>query len=388
LLVLFPVGLLNVHWAVQNNRLAQAAANAAAVAEMPHIDRVMQQRFTLRDDPAYTVALQTANYPGPALFNAATGAWNFDQATGFLNAGPPIFVDPIGCNTWPDTTGVANTPTLTNATAPLPGPYGVRYGRGIGLTLGRSSTYAAIPIAGLGTHIGIPRVTTSFAPVSAAGLAAARNWCSLEDDIDFAVNGEPTGRNVAVPPAIPVERGRRYSWAYMCRFPQWNNPNVVEMSVVLFSGRSVNGPVNAAAAATAYRSVSEYTYLGSPQVRTFPEGTSLGLGTTITNLAFIRGQTEVIIRQTAGMPWPPKLRTGDYVLDSTVILPANAANRMPLSNGYFYKVTAVNEPENLGGTPALRFQIEQPARASGFVATIMQGVVAVIEKSNGRMPAH
>jgi prepilin-type N-terminal cleavage/methylation domain-containing protein len=77
----------------------------------------------------------------------------------------------------------------------------------------------------------IPRVGFSQA---LTGNAAMR-WCSLGDDYTFDANGSaslPTG----------VERESRYTWGYMMRRPNMQNPSVVEASVVCYAGRNLQVP--------------------------------------------------------------------------------------------------------------------------------------------------
>ena len=86
------------------------------------------------------------------------------------------------------------------------------------------------PIGNLGGVI--PRVSPSF--VGGSSQLADR-WFSLPDDITFLENGIPDTDNTG---GI-VDRGRRYSYAYLLR--QLPAPtNLMQLYVVVYSGRPVN----------------------------------------------------------------------------------------------------------------------------------------------------
>jgi Tfp pilus assembly protein PilV len=82
---------------------------------------------------------------------------------------------------------------------------------------------------GLGNVGTIPRVSTSF--VSTA--ATIDRWFSLPDDIAFAQSGTPDAS------AVYVDRGRRYTYAYLLSRPQQAQDNLVNLTVVVYSSRPV-----------------------------------------------------------------------------------------------------------------------------------------------------
>jgi hypothetical protein len=79
----------------------------------------------------------------------------------------------------------------------------------------------------------IPRVSTSFVAAAIVPIYAADRWFSLPDDIGFLENGTPD----TVTTSGVVDRGRRYSFAYLLRQLA---PNLIQLYVVVYSGRPVN----------------------------------------------------------------------------------------------------------------------------------------------------
>src|SRR5688572_11995322 len=72
LLALIPLGLLNMAESVRDYRIATAAANAEAIAEMEHLNPTTGRTYTLRNDETVRANAGTSNV---------------------------VFADPIGMNT-------------------------------------------------------------------------------------------------------------------------------------------------------------------------------------------------------------------------------------------------------------------------------------------------
>jgi hypothetical protein len=118
--------------------------------------------------------------------------------------------------------GDANvTVALTNSPLVYVDPYGVILG----------------PLGGI-----IPRVSPSF--ITNAGNGAPQltdRWFSLPDDIGFNASGTPDTSNTG---GI-IDRGRRYTWAYLLRQPALSPQfpsamKAVQLFAVVYSGRPVN----------------------------------------------------------------------------------------------------------------------------------------------------
>jgi type II secretory pathway pseudopilin PulG len=294
LLALFPLGALDMARAIQNSRAAQAAANATAIANFQN----------LRQDPTLTSPINYfTNPPGwPALASTSNPSY-------------PIYVDTTG--------------------AVLPG--------GGSLGLGRIPTPSTI-------NHGIPRVEASFATSTADVI----RWLTLQDDILF----QPTGYAVppnAVPPAFPnlnqpVERDSRYSWAYLLQRPTASNSQVVNLTVVVYSGRSS-------------AVIGEHVYFVDLNANT----------------------TSVVI------PWDaatgqekPAVKPGSWILDATVVTPGTAGGT---PHGYFYRVVNVSDAGTYtnqadGKTyPAVLAELQSPIKVGTAVppTAYQQGVIVVMD---------
>src|SRR5262249_28418390 len=81
---------------------------------------------------------------------------------------------------------------------------------------------------------GIPR--KNFTTVTTAQLI--RQYFSASDDIVFGKNGCADGFAVGGT-TVSVQRDGRYSWAYLVRRPKSSDPSTVDVTVVVFSGRSM-----------------------------------------------------------------------------------------------------------------------------------------------------
>jgi prepilin-type N-terminal cleavage/methylation domain-containing protein len=355
LLVLFPLGMINASWAIKNNRISQAAANANSSGEMPGMTFATSQ-YSLRDDPMYRTIFTVpcpptgTTYFYTDLFSNWSGSPNWTFSTLDPRSSMVVYVDPIGFN-------------ATSVTGLPPGVYlGGNFPPQPPITI----TVNGVPVAF--TLVSIPRVPTyntcavNWTPATIVNgpfasnpvLAAnqAKFLCSQEDDVTFYPDGSAVSN--------PVERGRRYSWAYVCRWPRYSDNSVVEMSIVMYSGRPQ--PLTGTGGQTIS---SEPAYLKVP------------------NQLFQQGSTTVIIPQTPNQPWPITAKRGDWIMDATFLTPKNV-NIPPIVSGYFYRIVNIGDPDlNLG---IQEIQIDRPARASGFLAVFPQGVVDVREKSDGKMP--
>jgi hypothetical protein len=204
LLTLFPLGALSMAQSFKDARAAQAEANATALLRY----RKISQDFDLTNQNSPPTALQNAflfpppNYNPPQLWPPSSNGPSF-----------PVYVDPIGANmgsllfgTWP--VGAVSPP----------------------------------PPAMMATNSPVWRVSTTW--VRGGKPQDIVRWFSLLDDLDFDQSGvpNPPGAAAQQPGYGQIQRGGRYTWAYLCRQARYSPGNLtapVEVSVVVYDGRSL-----------------------------------------------------------------------------------------------------------------------------------------------------
>jgi hypothetical protein len=173
----------------------------------------------------------------------------------------------------------------------------------------------------------IPRVYPSFATTI---LPATDRWFSLPDDIGFTKSGtadtSTTGGTI-------IDRGRRYSYAYLLRLLPSSSENLVQLYVVVYNGR----PIQSLGFA-----MGEWPY---PVAAVFPPN---GLQINVTNSTAKRG---------------------GWVLDT---------------NGNFYRIT--NITESVGATILETQQNLPPTMAVGQYIIVMDNVAEVFDKGTGWRP--
>lgn len=174
----------------------------------------------------------------------------------------------------------------------------------------------------------IPRVNPSFTPT----LVLADRWLSLPDDITFYQSGYPDVSSGF------IDRGRRYSIAYLLRrqVPLSVNPNPVpvQLYAVVYAGR----PVNSLATTT-----TEWPLTLTVQGVVGTNGVQVnGVGTT--------------------------LKRGGWILEP--------------ANGYFYRVTNLAE-NNLLGTTTVEIQQNLVGVLPITTVIAMDHVAEVFDKGFG-----
>jgi hypothetical protein len=281
LLTLFPLGALRMAQAIKDDRTAHAAANAAAIAEARNIRQ--DTLFTAACANPYNGALPTVPAAQQVLPNLNTPS--------LLWEGPsyPVYVDPFGRI--------------------------------------QTSTWAG----GLAIR-GMPRRTMSFVGTN---INLAYRWCSLLDDLQFDGDGKP------VLAGNFVERDIRYSWAYLLRRPKFKDPAAVDLTVVVYSGRSLQ------------LVLGERAYEG---------------------IRFDRTSRSVAVPWTgAGQDRPP-VKKGGWILDATMAY--NDGTRwVPEPHGFFYRVSEVTD----GPGNQIVLQLETNPRLDSFAGTNNYGVLVVLE---------
>jgi hypothetical protein len=187
-----------------------------------------------------------------------------------------------------------------------------------------------------GTAQGIPRVTgawlgrfppatigTQVFPGDQSPTQWILRWCSVQDDLYFVNDGAYQGLASDPPAFVPgggfgVQRNTRYTYAWMLRMPWAGAPNVVDVSVLVFSGRSLDlvgfGTQEQA-----------YTAVFNPQANS------------------------VALYPAAGATEPPAVRKGQWILDASMATPQVPGSKPPISTlvsarGHFYRVVSVSDP--------------------------------------------
>jgi prepilin-type N-terminal cleavage/methylation domain-containing protein len=146
----------------------------------------------------------------------------------------------------------------------------------------------------------------------------------LMDDIGFANDGTPTnstGQSMSNLPAnqrqFQVQVDGRYSWAYLLRRPKAIFWDIADLSVVVYSGRAVDGPINE----------------------------------TLCFANFVPGRTDLTLIYSGTRP---NVRKGTWLLDATMYQPVASqfGATTPEPHGFFYRVISVtDEQAPSGGNP-------------------------------------
>jgi len=358
LLTLFPLGALSMAQAIKDNRTAHSGKNAFAIAEALNIH---SDSAVLNNGLAPMGSGNATTYflnPYPTLAQLPTGVaqpliLQAPDLTAIGYDGPsyPVFIDPVG---WK----YSSSPFIAN-----------------------------IPIPTAGGFSSIPRQPLSVVPASATPLnpnAATQSlvrWCTLSDDITFSEDATPSTNTGA------VQRENRYTWAWLLRRPKANDPTVVDVTVVVYSGRSV-------------------TSLGETP---FPNPALPGLGTPANPFVLFDPSSKFVDITYSGTK--PSIRTGSWILDATMeyydnrpapFNPAGLPVNVPDPHGFFYRVVGVTELSS----NSMRLELQtSPKRASYYlpnpslppdpttnapvpygVLIVMENVVEVFEKGPGWQP--
>jgi hypothetical protein len=296
LLTLFPLGALNMAQAIKDDRAAHAGANASAIARTAW---KLATAANLADpDPLLDSAMLNP-YPAPG---------NLPDRTGLPTPSYPVYVDPFGVLNYGSV-----QPAWGQWLAGTPG------------TIRRTTL----------TELANPP------PGQTTALMTFQQFSS-PDDITLGDNG--------IPPAPPgVDRQRRYSWAYLVRRARCTDPTQLELTVVVYGGRSLQ--------------------LSADLI---PDGETVYQGN------FVQGSTVATLTWTAGQE-KPAVRAGNWILDATMTSSPPSTSFIP--RGYFYRVISVTDlPGN-----TMELGLQTPARdgIQGEVAQaiVLENVVEVFEKA-------
>jgi hypothetical protein len=267
LLTLFPLGALKMLEAINDDRTALAGGNAKGIANA----------VEMRVDPAAQNAMMgNTMFPGPMPPSPDGPGW-------------PVLVDPIGVLAY-------SGPTLFPAW-----------------------------VAGDNTIAMIPRVTGNWLkplPTDVSASQAVLRWCTLLDDLNF--NYDSTNNNAYLGSAavdVPawfggigtVQRNLRYSYAWLLRMPRTASPNVVDVSALVFAGRSL-----------------DLVGFGT-QERMIPQAT------------FVPTFNQIILPPVNGQP--VDLRRGQWILDASNAVTNGTPQMLISAHGFFYRIVSVSDPD-------------------------------------------
>lgn len=170
----------------------------------------------------------------------------------------------------------------------------------------------------------IPRVAPSFV----TSIPLADRWFSLPDDITFF---STTGVPDTITTGNVIDRGRRYSYAYLLHQPPGAS-NLVQLYVVVYAARPVN---------------------------------TLTLETTL-GASGSAGTNSIVINAVG-----TTIKRGGWVLDS--------------GNGLFYRVTNLQEVYSTS-PPSTILEVQSNLIANVGQVTIMDDVAEVFDKGTGWLP--
>jgi hypothetical protein len=307
LLVLFPLGALNMARALRDDRCAQAAASAGAIADAgiyaPPPANVI---YPFRSDP---------------------------NVTPVLTAGNPVYIDAMAVNVMGSSAGVG----------------------GLGGTAPTTSISRVTPSTVV-TSLGATAPTPLY--VNATNYMTYRLF-RLPDDLSYNALG------AADTSAGYVNRGGRYSWAYMVRPSPSITVPVGDMAIVVYDGRNI---------ATAG---GESCYLPAQP----STGTTYPIGSTSITIQY-SGSPLPISGSAFYATTSPPLRRGSWILDvsnSDTSSPASDSADIGNIHSFFYRVVDVND----NGSGLVQLDLETPLVAAINGANVttpkIPGIIVVLE---------
>lgn len=369
ILSLFPLGASQMAQAIKDQRAAEAAANASALARImwkqacdedlniglskfydsdpgPTLGMPQsRQRWVMAlDDPSYnmlpTATPQKQNDYGipPSDGSAGIGApipdagsnsppmppipKNRPRPNGQAYPSYPVFVDPIGFAA----NAANNARRWWLPSVPVSTTGGNVYWR-----IPRRSVYYP-KSAPTGTFV----YGSNWVLIQSLGFQPILKQFSLLDDMTFEVNGQP--KTVGNSGTGAIERAGKYSWAYMFRRSANSFRDKVDYSVVVYGGGhtiDVASPENA--------------FLGTGQINSRTLTVTYG-------------------------PVKPNIRRGGWILDASLC--DDTGGLAP--QGYFYRV--VNVDDSVPGQLLLDLQtslIDGPQGNNRRVIVVMDNVIEV-----------
>jgi len=311
LLTLFPLGALSMSQAIKDNRTGQCAANAAACAAA----------FGLRNDDKVVNQFDAQSGPNPYKRDV------FREALPHLANGTPDPRLPVLMD------GNPSYPVLVD-------PQGVLLG---------ATSYGDMGAASPGFPRRIPRFI--WGPDAnpfprPTQFRYSWSWFANQDDMTF-VDG--------IPPTA-LEREGRYTWMYLLKRKDVAKTTVVDLTVVVSSGRP-------------------FQVLGA----------GLAGETTFGSVIFDPATSLVKVPFTGT---PPDFKKGQWVLDSSPPTPPVAGSTRLDTHGYFYRIVGVSGPITEAGQTKMVLELQNPPKefAGNGKLTLFEHVVEVFEKGPGWLP--
>lgn len=401
LLVLFPVGILNMAQAIKDERSAQAVQAAAEVAK---IWDVRNDSYILDWDNKNPAVYAQAPRP-PAYYLYTYPDPIYAGPPDQPGQGPPFHLPPL-----PEIlTQIATVPSYPVFVDP------------IGYSLGSRKVGELYDPAGMKYSFGIPRTSLTalyepappnhrkppplppgsgpwpplppqppYPPASALNPPpypwypdqmpyALSRWFTLLDDLNFDPNGQAKAFGSST-----IQRESRYSWAFLCRQVRAD----IEPSLVV-PGQPRPDYASAKGGYTSKYGVEltgviydrrPWAYTGAAGVNDNCAGESSYRAT------FTKGSNVATLVWAAGSP-PPPVRRGTWILDATMFPEAASGSLLPTSaiNGHFYRVLSVAQPSATLPAPSMDVELHINARsgatfAQGGVAVVMENVVEVFDR--------
>jgi hypothetical protein len=359
ILSLFPLAALNMAQAIKDENSAQLNQSATAMArawwkeETPYPPVLYPNPPSpYRYDPLFNV-MSDVNFPPnpdyapdavfpPAYQSAIPALQPPTVVAGYSGPSYPVYVDPVG---WHNGYNAGAQKYWLAGNDP-------------NLLTGAPGAYLSIPRRSLRRieYLQNPPGSYLYTALNPFWSTLTNRYCYRLDDIGFGKDGTPynssgdllqTSGLLGTPLAGEIQRDGRYSCGYMLKRPSNNLVSEADLTVVVYSGRSIDGPSEESA---------------------------------FQQTVFVQGSTEAVITYAGAKP---KIRKGTWILDATMVRP-NGAVLIPEPHGNFYRVISVNDD-----TPGQLFlELQAPARQGTVlptgqaygVAIVMDGVVEVFER--------
>jgi hypothetical protein len=305
LLTLFPLGALSMAQSIKDDRTAGVSYNMNSVARAYWKYNLESISTTATD---YESALNDPT--NGALVNpAAAGGPLPKLVAGYVGSSYPVYVDYWGSNMY----------------------QGTAYAQWLA-----------------GQQDGMPRRTPG-APFALNGANPwTKNLIALSlysglDDLTFDQTGTPG--------AVP-QRAGQYSAALVYRRSDWTESRFVDVTVVVYSGRSLQFGADLTPA-------GENAYLTGPNPSNAAQG-------------FVQGSNVVELQYGATRP---NLRRGEWIMDAQMV----DAQGNPKPHGYFYRVVNVTDVNST------TLELELQTAAKDFTAAnskilVLDNVVEVFDK--------
>jgi hypothetical protein len=414
LLTLFPIGIISMAQAIQDERAYQCSVNATAYANalglrydpwvIQDLDPTQNPFFPFGGTPPYPTGNLLGKdpstlvdaYSNPNPFSATGTAPFLPQAD---STGPsyPLFIDPIGYYTsaaWQNwvgglsgvgvlsrrrvsfTRGGAGLFTPSPSPLPLAAPQPPPFAPGTAITAGapiypqgwNAAVLGGPTVPPLPQPYPYPPLPPNIGSQLLINESLLATTFTLWDDLAFDTTNLGFAATATPPlPSTGLLRNTTFSWALVCQRPTNANTSVVNLSVVVFNKRPL--------ALGASLSLPEYIYSynpgwpNPPLALPSPAASNATYFDPINNLITIDYTNNV----------PPPVRPGDWIMDVSMGWTVNQASRVagvpPFTgtftpHGTFYRVASVNEfLDTIAGAPRnlAQYEIQTPLR--GFTVT-------------------